>query len=427
MNQYENLLSKAKVAYVSHKYDEALRLAKGIIQFNSSQTEPYIIAGNIYLLTNKYDNAKICYQKAIQLDTDNGEYHFLLGNVYFGEGDFTTAIEYYAKAESLGCSDDIKQKIYYIIANLNQISGKNEEALKNYKKAGEIKGDNEQRSDILFNQIEIYVSEGDYKKAEIAARSLKMIAPNEFNNYHLLFQILLQLQKFDDASEVLNEAKSNFNDQDSQIEMTFDQALLDVYKADMNYNNTSYENAIQQLDCLNKMTSNKEIIYEKEITKSEILVRLDKVDEAIELLEKIVDDENQDYMDLIERARLTLMNCYIMKKNYLSAIVYARKIKESDNLMLRHNGYYYEALITKELSKSDEAKGEKAKKIYQIAIAYFRNASASNPNDIVALAYRAKLYCNIGLYDKAYEIAKILPDEAQKTIEEYIKQQGGDV
>lgn len=426
-NQYENLSSKMKVAFANGRYDEALKLAKGIIQFNSAQTEPYIIAGDVYLLQNQYDQAEINYKKAIQLDSNNGEYHFLLGNVYFGTGDFTKAIEYYAKAESLGCSDDIKQKIYYIIGNLNQISGNNEEALENYKKAGEIKGNNQERADILLNQIEIYVGEGYYDQAEIAARSLKMISPNVFDYYHLLFQILLQLHKFNEAKEVLEEAKAHFSNKENQIEMIFDQALLGINKADINHDDTHYQKAIQQLDTLNYITDEKQIIYEKEITKSEILIRLNRVNEAIQLLKPIVDDEDAENVDMIERAQLTIMNCYYTKKDYISTIFYAKKIKESENLMLKHNGYYFEALATKELSKIDETKLDEANKLYQIAIAYFRNASTSNPNDIVALIYRAKSYCDIKSYDKALKIARILPNEAQKMIEEYIIKQGGKI
>lgn len=424
-NQYENLSSKMKVAFANGRYDEALKLAKNIIQFNSAQTEPYIIAGDVYLLQNQYDKAEVNYKKAIQLDSNNGEYHFFLGNVYFGTGDFTKAIEYYAKAESLECSDDIKQKIYYIIGNLNQISGNNEEALLNYKKAGEIKGSNQEREDILLNQIEIYVNEGHYDQAEIAARSLKMISPDVFDYYHLLFQILLQRHKFNEAKEVLEEAKSYFSNKENQIEMIFDQALLDINIADRNHDDTYYQKAIQQLDTLNSTTNEKQIIYEKEITKSEILIRLNKIDDAIQLLKLIVGDEDVENIDMIERAQLTIMNCYYTKKDYMSTIVYARKMKESKNLMIKHNGYYFEALATKEMSKIDKTKSDEARNLYQIAIAYFRNASASNPNDIVALIYRAKSYCDIASYNKALEIARILPDEAQKMIEEYIKEKGG--
>ncbi len=86
-NQYENLLSKARVAYANKRYEEAIKLAKTIIQFNKTKSEAYIIAGNAYLLLNNLVNAKEMYQQAIVLDNTNGEYYFLLGNVYLGEAD----------------------------------------------------------------------------------------------------------------------------------------------------------------------------------------------------------------------------------------------------------------------------------------------------------------------------------------------------
>lgn len=424
-NQYENLLSKARVAYANKRYEEAIKLAKTIIQFNKTKSEAYIIAGNAYLLLNNLVNAKEMYQQAIVLDNTNGEYYFLLGNVYLGEADYTLVIESYAKAEAYGVSDDIKQKIYYVLGNINQVHGQDQEALLNYQKAGEIKGNNDQRIDILLNQLEIYVNQNDFIEAEITARSLKMIAPDVYNHYHLLFQILLQLNKMVDALEILNEAKVLFKEHKDIIEITFDEILFNVHQVSLTHQDKYYYQAIELLDSIKPLDIEKDIAYEKAITKAEILLRLKKIDEAIEVLETIADLEDEVFVNYIERARLDLMNAYIEVKKYKGAIIYAIQLKRSDDLNIRHIAHYYEAYATLEMSKKETSFKKDVDKLYRQVIAYFRNASASDPNDLVALVYRAKAYCDVGQFEKAEKLGHILPEEAQRLVDKYILENGG--
>lgn len=422
-NQYEIILSKAKVAYANHKYDEAINLAKGITRFNSSEDEAYIIMGNSYLLKNEVKLARQSYEKAIVLEPENGDYYFLLGNTYFSEDDYTNAVECYAKAESLGCKDEIKQKMYYVLGTLNQIDGKNSDALMNYKKAGDLKGNNQQRSQILLNQVEIYVNENRYEEAELTARSLKMVSPHDFNNHHLLFQILLHLGKYEDARDVLKEAADIFKDNNNKIEIIFDKALLYVSLAEKTKNDDNYKKAILCLDILDNCNLSKSVKYEKDITKAEILIRLKNIDDAIEILNNIIDIEDKENIDYIERAQLTIMNCYLEKENYREVVKYARKIKESENIVYKHNGYYSEAFAVGKLSEYDKTLEESSIELYMIAIAYFRNATISNPSDLLAIVYRAKSYCDINETEKALELSSILPLEAQVIVESYIKKE----
>ena len=58
--------------------------------------------------------------------------------------------------------------------------------------------------------------------------------------------------------------------------------------------------------------------------------------------------------------------------------------------------------------------------MYNVAIAYFRNATVTSPGDFLAYLYRAKSYVDMGKFEKAEAIGKLLPKDAQKSLQEYI-------
>jgi len=75
------------------------------------------------------------FERAVELDSSSGERFFDLGNIKFGLEKHAEALANYAKAEQLGCDNEIMQKLYYQIGILNQFSNNTKSALTNFDKA----------------------------------------------------------------------------------------------------------------------------------------------------------------------------------------------------------------------------------------------------------------------------------------------------
>jgi hypothetical protein len=59
---------------------------------------------------------------------------------------------------------------------------------------------------------------------------------------------------------------------------------------------------------------------------------------------------------------------------------------------------------------------------YAETIAFFRNKTFENPNDVLASVFRARLYAEQGKFEKAKEIAILLSEDDRNSILNYIEQ-----
>lgn len=427
VNEFDEMISKAQMAFVNGQYDYCVELCRVALQLEPSSVVTYSLKGNSHLVLEQFMKAEKEFRKAVELDNKTGERYFDLGNSLFGQQRLSEAMECYACATQLGCGEEILKKIYYIMGVINQVSQNNyKEALLNYEKSDRLSGDNEDQADILLKRIQIYVEQKRFFDAENCAIQLKYLLPSEFQSYQLLFQLYLEQRKTREANEILDEAELNVElNQEITVEIGFDRAMLFCFLAEQTPEEKKayYERALSKLDELDKsgMLSQKDKC-EVLITSAEIYQKLEQYDMAVKLANVAASYTDDELIEYIERGRYILLECGDCLKDYFSVRKYAKLLKGSSNLFYRHHGYYSEAYAVKKLTEINQSFQKECIKLYNLAIAYYRNCTVSSPGDFLAYLYRAKAYIDIGRFDKAEELGKLLPKDAQESLNEYISQ-----
>lgn len=425
--KFDELYSDAQFAFSIGRYDTAIELGKKALTIAPNEVKVYSLVGNAYLVQNKLNDAEQYFVKAEDLAPNTGERYFDLGNCYFGQQRLKEALEQYASAIKLGCRDEVMQKLYYVVGIINQLDGKRAEALVNFEKADAIDGLNNDRTDILLKKTQIYVEQNNLPQAENCALQLKLLMPNEFKSYQLLFQIYLEQRKIDEAGDVLAEAEQYCGDSPEEAtEIRFDRAMLYCFMAenDPEKQEVHFRNAEAVLDDIEASPDSSELNRcEAILTRADICYKLNRIDQAIEFagkVEKITDPELAEYA---ERARYTLIRCFSHKNDFVNARDYARILKDSENSFYKHYSYYAEAYACKRIAVTAHARSKDYLDLYNAAIAYYRNCAVTSPGDFLAYLFRAKCYVDIGKFDKAEELGKLLPADAQANLNDYINQE----
>lgn len=428
-SRIDQCFSDALTAFMSEQYSYCIKKCEEGLVLDSTRADLWSLKGNALLLQEQNEKAEEAFKYACQLSSNSGEVYFNLGNALFGQQKYSEAVKAYSTALELDCSDEIKKKIYFLVGTINQASLNNsEDALLNYEKSEQISGVNNDQFDILLRKIQIYIEQRNFAKAESCAMQLKLLIPSEFKSYQLLFQIYLEQKKTTEAAQVLEEVEANLSlESENIIELGFDKAMLSCFMAEQDTENAEcyYKKALQQLASLenNSGLSTKDQC-EILLTSADIYIKLEQHGQSIEFAKRVIalTDKETDLIEYRERAVYTLLTCADIAKDYASVSEYARLLKNSENLFYRHHGYYAEAYASKMNNTSVAEPTEEYVRLYEIAIAYYKNAVISSPGDILAYLYRAKSYVDIGEYDRAREIAELLPEDSKKQLYEYISE-----
>lgn len=462
-DKLEDCLSNAYMAYAMGRYDTTLSLCEEAHKMDSSDSRTYSLQGNAFLALERLQDAERYYRMALELDPDNGEYYFELGNSFFGQKLYRDALEAYAKAEQLGCRDAVKRRLYYQMGVINQTNGDSNAALLNYDKADSI-GENEiddLSEEILLNRIQICMDTAEMKNivspkkgnqtssfrnslkafealsyneimdmAENYALQLKLLLPDDFMSYHLLYQILMKRNKFSAAEQVLLESEQPCADvsEDEFLLRKHDYALLYCYQSGFAANAEMKRNllmkALRNLHDVDGQVKGIEKKAEHYLTMVDIYINLSEFSNAIKIAEGIAQNaerwKNTRLSGYVERAQYDILICYARLQDYSNVNKYALLLKESKQPFYRYHAYYSEAFSAKKLAEKDPTWNIIADSLYKKAIAYYKSCIISSPGDLFAYLYRGRAYVDIGKYERASELAKILPEEQQKTLQDYI-------
>ena len=424
-DQYKSAMAQAQQAFLLGNYEQALNKARLAFTLNRNGIGAYVMAGNASFILKRMGEAEMFYRKAIALDIDNGEHYFTLGNCMLAQNRLQEALACYADAEQRKCSDKTRQKIYFSLGKINQKCGKPQDALLNYRKAESIPGPNPDQAEILLNRTEIYVSQGAWDEAENCATQLKLLLPGAFKSYQLLFQILLQQGKIDKAQEVLAEGESYCpSTQENRIEFLFDHALIHCFLADRDPENREkhFNDAAVWLDKLEALENlPDDVRTEVLLTRVEMLLKLERRQEAVCMAEAIANDTDPALMEYIEKARFLLTDCCKQTGDLEKMTQYALLLKNSKNQLYRHHGYYNEFWAAKQQAKANPQLEKKAVDLYDRAIAYYKKSSVDNPGDFLAYIYRAQTYADNGCYDQAEKMCEVLPEDAKQKLMAHIQ------
>lgn len=412
-------LNNAEVAFTYGQYDGAISNCIKVLSNEPTNVEALTIAGMSCIALNKANEAEKYFMRAVKVSPDNGELHFMLGNAFFGQQRISQALQSYAKAERYGCSDESRKKLYYLMGLINQIQGQSKAALINYKKSLAIQGINVDQVDIFLKCTQLCVEAQNFDEAETYAIQIKLIKPEAFKSYELLFQILLQQRKIDEAFAVLEDAEKSCPEID-MANIALYRALLYSVLAEMESANSMvhYKDALNILHSIDITKQTIENQLDIILSKAELYLRQNDIIKARELAEEATRISFIDnFSDSVDKANFIILECLKNENNFSDAMSYAVKLKESKNGFYRCHGLYTVAWLIKQQKGEDEAI-----KPYTEAIAFYRTSTAQNPADMIAFSYRIRAYSDIGQKEKARELCSILPEKIRKEMIKYVEQ-----
>lgn len=408
-----------KTTYSIGQFAKSLDLCVETLRLEPNKIDALVFAGLSCIALDQAKQAEKYFRKGINLLPKNGELHFMLGNALFGQQRISEALQSYAKAERYGCSDESKKKLYYLMGLINQIQGQPKAALINYKKSLAIQGINVDQADIFLKCIQLCVEAKNFDEAETYAIQIKLIKPETFKSYELLFQILLQQQKIDEAFTVLEDAEKSCPEIDS-ASIALYRALLHSVLAEIEQENSMahYKDALNVLHSVDLAKQTVEKQLDIILSKAELYLKQSDVVKAREYAEeatRILRIDN--FSESIDKANFILVECLKHENKYVDAMPYAVKLKKSKNSFYRCHGLYTVAWLIRQQKGEEEAK-----KPYAEAISFYRTSIARNPADMIALSYRIRSYSDVGQKDKARELCSILPEGIRKELLRYVEQ-----
>ena len=524
---YKESITNADIAFSNENYEEAVKWYEKALASAPKDVYALARAGAALVAAGQFKRAYPYFQKAIDYQPENGDNLFNMANAYFFEGNVSKAMEYYTLASVKPCSPDVKARIFYQMALMCTIKQDYRAALINYQKYEDADktGAASLDVDIITEKIQLYVKLEDFENAEKCAVKWIGLAPSELRAYMAYFNLLMAAEKYGEAEAALDDAlKYAVTDEAGKYAVDVSRANYYSLAAgssadkDGDYNDKAYAMLSELIVSPLGGTHQKNELV---LALAELCIKLDKVDEAINLLtmlsekpetvpeeapaeaeepgapdpaeidamrekdmqrmdalisEGVIDesigelaevsyDENgkpvREYPEgtfddipdgadpekfglpspekIVElekaaavenaaefnaRVNFMLLSCYSAKNDFEKVLEYAAAVKAgARDSYYTYFGHYAEAFATLQLAKEGKRFSmEEAERKYDLELVYFRGETLKrNENSNYALLFRARMYAELGKYDKSLEMACLLDSEDRAAVEKYIE------
>lgn len=397
------------------KYDEIPSLLQAVIQKEPNNEKALLMLVNYFRDNRKLKSAEQYAQKLLEIDPKNPRYHQIYGDIMARERNYTIALEHYHRVVEL---DPTNERALFQIASIFELQKHYKEAIDYYQRILELnprhklsyyyialcyfKIENyktalqyldrllnleKNNTDALELKVNCYIELEEYENALQTIQEWKKADPEQVEPLVKEAEIYARLNQYEKAlaiqDEILKHQKSPaLLEQKAQILIKlkrFEEALKALDEA-LQYNPYSWDilNRILQLhqekgleekslELLNKLMSQSRNLPPELLKKKfQVLQRLDRPKEALEILEKIEphyqDDPN-----------------YWFNKGFLyRALGNEEKAKECFDIGLELNPHepklwYYKAMFFASMRKKEETLSL-LKKAFQIDPLLIRQA-----------------------------------------------------
>ena len=244
MDTTKELLVNAEIAFANKQYATALNWYQKVLEITPDDIYVLSRAGAICVPLGKFEDALLYFSRAAQLDPTNGDNAFNYANACFFNKDHVKAFELYVEAEKIGCSDDVKPRLYYQMALLCSMRQDINSSLIYFRKCEESDktGMLSLSPDLISEKLKLYMIQQDYTNAEKCAAQLVAISPSDFKNYMVYFSILMAHKKYDAAEKLLSDANAYaVLTEENKLALVMQVAALSLTTG-------NYEKAIQVLE-----------------------------------------------------------------------------------------------------------------------------------------------------------------------------------
>lgn len=382
-------LNQAQYFVGAEQYEDALEAINKAIAIDRMNKELYVQKCIILANLDRYEEAILEIKNSLKIDKSYADAYFHMGNLYLMMGDKASGIENYNKAIAYGFDDS---QIFFNLGLMYEEDGDDELAIRNYTKA--IMKD-PLRVDARVRKAKIFIANDKKQEALETLNELILADPDLYDGYHLKALLLADMGNLDDAMLVLDEAISLFPKDPSFL---LDKINVFVMREDTDNAKkiiVSLENDYEMdLDQKRHLELEKARLYALEADIDSIIACLLKA----KAYSKEIDPSAVD-----AEATFLLMNCYLEKKDYPSAIISANELIGSEELSYAMPAYY-----TLPYAYAQTGDTEKATIMYKESISKLRAITLSNPELLDGYLFRALCLKEIGQFDKALELSDYL-------------------
>ena len=380
----QEYLTQGAVLAGQGKHKEALSYYEKAERENPMEVEVYLSKGIALANLDRLDDAKAQFEKALKINRTYGLAYFHLGSIAILQGDTAQGFELYNKAISNGYDD---AQLYCSIGLLHEENGEIDMAIRNYSKA--IMKD-ALRPDIRIRKARLLIQGNHLPEALQTLDETILTNPDVFEGYHLKFSVLMQMQQFAKADELLNHALALFPKDPG----------FAIDKAQLYTQQNKIEEAIIVLTNLENAEETDDAVRRRiYMEKAQIYATKEDVKAAIAALEqaKALSEKN----DVFDAEVLFLLaNCHLSTEEYEKTLGYSRElIKKADEEYYKQTARYFEPLALKMLGRMEEAKP-----LYEEAINEFRRQSLESPGNLDSYLLRTMCLRDTEQYEKALEL-----------------------
>lgn len=377
--ELQELVEQGKVLFSLDKYNQAIEYLERALKVDKYCEEAYENISMCYIMMDRYDDAKKTLNKYLLLNKNNGATYFHLGNIALLESNATEARAYYSKAELLGFTNPV---MFVNLASFYEDENDIERALEQYNK---ILRANPYDYMVLTRKAELLFRIRRFSDSLQVAKTMVQTDIDEFEGHHLIYANLTMLNRYDEASDYLNELTVRFPG--SKI-VLFDRARL-------------YDMCGEPDKALQILESNFENIAEDSrlaLLKLGLLLQKERVDEAVELI------SNSQALQREENALTMMYSIHFSRGEYARAIECCNKIQAfGEESSQYYATWYFKALALKRLGKQ-----EQADKDFAEASVRFREAAIKQPMHVDLNMYRALCEYQLGHYQEAKKLIEYL-------------------
>lgn len=348
------------------KIEKAIEFFDIAIEKNKRYKEAYFNKGLAMILLKEFDKAKEMFKTCIIIDKAFGKAYMFLGDLaYFVEGKTEIALENYNKAIINNFDEEsVHLSKAFIYSSIKDYIS----SIKSYNKALLI---NPKSKKALLGKLEIYFSQKKFREAQECVNKLREIATESEEYYTWASIINIAQGNEKEALEILKEA---------DLVIGFSEKLafsrIKVYER-----MEKIEECINYIEKIEDKLLEDDNIYYKFINqKVSYLLKLDRKDEAISILNKLTEEYDSCEADF------KLGNLLLTENKFKEALVLFDKILDRN---LEENDYFSTAIYMKAICKDKLGEKEESKALFTEALLFIKSLCLLNPLNIELLSMQA--------------------------------------
>lgn len=252
------------------EYEEAAHQYRTIHEQNPSETRALLLLSELYLNLRMIDQAEHMLQEVLKVNPDSYETHVLLARIYSGTKRYEQALTEYDESLRLNWSIDLLMEK----ADVYRMQEKYDKVVSLYREILEKDRNNERAALALINQLLDMDLEDE---ALVELKRLKQRSDLTEKVELSIARLFARLGKYDQAMEILRRSLRQGSGADTRYLLAVIMAQAEQYE--------------QALDQLRMIGPDEEEFENAVILRVRLLRFLDRQEDAIELLEKTVANE----------------------------------------------------------------------------------------------------------------------------------------